>query len=189
MNNKKLKTASIVALALVGVSLIFTFVLLLLGVYGNSLIKVEGGTGDPSTDLGQGIGMACTISIHIIFVAFTMIVKLVSLLVGLSSCFARKKRAAIITVAVFTCIITALSAVIGAFTLSVYPEIAAGNANSTLVYIALILMPLTDLLWGAVAISRAVILSNKAKQNAKVEEENQVLEPVIIGEEGSDNNG
>ena len=58
MNNKKLKTASIVALALVGVSLIFTFVLLLLGVYGNSLIKVEGGTGDPSTDLGQGIGMA-----------------------------------------------------------------------------------------------------------------------------------
>ena len=165
MNNKKLKTASIIALSLLAGSIVYAFVLLLFGVYGNSLITVGNGEGS-SSDMGQNIGLACSISIHIVIVAFALIVKFLNLVLGFSSCFARKRKGSIITAAVFTCIIALISALIGSFVLFSYFPISANNGNSILMCVAFVLMPLTDLLWVSVAIARAVILSKEVKNNA-----------------------
>ena len=48
MNNKKLKLLTLISLILVALSLVFTFALLALGVYGDSLMSPPTDTGDPS---------------------------------------------------------------------------------------------------------------------------------------------
>ncbi len=162
MQNKKLKVASIVALSLVALSILFTFLLMVLGVYGDSIKALES-SGDPSQNLGDGIGHGCATVIIAMFIIFALLVKLVSLIVGLSSCLAKKKIASIVTAAVFACVLAVISAVFGIINVISYIDLAANNIQATLIFVALILAPLTDLLWLAVAISRAVILSKEAK--------------------------
>ena len=169
MNNKKIKLLSGIALGFIALSLLYTLCLLLAGTYGNSIIMQHPSTGDASQDLGASIGYACTTGIHLVTVTFGLIVKAVALAVGFSSCFTKRKKS-VITAAVFACILALLSAVISAFALSVYPEIASGNFNSVLCYIAFICMPLSDLFWFVVSILRAVYL---AKQDKKAKEEKQ----------------
>ena len=168
MNNKKIKLLSGIALGFIALSLLYTLCLLLTGTYGDSIIK-QPSTGDTSQDLGASIGYACTTGIHLVTITFGLIVKAVALAVGFSSCFTKRKKS-VITAAVFACILALLSAVISAFALSVYPEIASGNFNSVLCYIAFICMPLSDLFLFVVSILRAVYL---AKQDKKAKEEKQ----------------
>ena len=184
MQNKKLKTASIVALSLVAFSLIFTFLLLLFGVYGDSIKSFESPGGDSSENLGASIGYGCSVAVHAVAVVFALLVKLVSCIIAFSSCFARKKKASIVTAAVFTCIIAGVSIFCGILVLCGYPAIVGTGINVLLVWGALILAPLTDLLWLAVAISRAVILSKNAKiasqSNVQLEDEK------VNGEQNAD---
>ncbi len=179
MQNKKLKIASIVALSLVALSLLFTFLLMVLGVYGDSIKALES-SGDTSQNLGDGIGHGCATAIIAMFIIFALLVKLVSLIVGLSSCIAKKKIASIVTASVFACVLAILSAVFGVFNLISYIDLAANNIQATLIFVALILAPLTDLLWLAVAISRAVLLSKEAKR-LKAEENNGSNQEVTDG--------
>lgn len=174
MNNKKIKTLCTIALSLVAFSLLFTFALLLFGVYGDSIIKNES-TGGSNQDIGQGIALACTISIHLVTVVFALIVKSVALIMGFSSCFSKKKKSVIVT-AVFACIIAALSLIISTFAALVYPDIASSNFNAAICYIAFILMPLTDVFWIIVAILRAVYLSKRQKTDTAIAEENNRIE-------------
>lgn len=176
---RKFKIISAVALSLVGASLLYAFLLLVFKVYSGSIKSLDNSSGT----MGEAIGHGCSVVVHVVAICFTLIVKAVGLLVGFTSCFAKKRKASIITASVFTCVIALLSAFCGIVVFVWYFPLAGTNINAVLTWIALILMPITDLLWTAVAIYRAVVLSKQAKQVKKEDEGSKSEENIILNGE------
>lgn len=197
MNSKKLKLITLISLILVALSIVFTFALLALGIYGESLIPPPTDTGDASQNLGAGIAFGCATTVSILVIVFALIVKLASLIVGISTNFARRKKASIATGGAFACIFAVLSLFLGFVAISSYSAIADNNFNAILIYSALIFALATDLLWLIVAILRAVFFAKEAKkqkiEQEKIEEENrkkanEELKSFVIGEEEKSKN-
>lgn len=159
MLSKKTKINAICSLSLLAFSILFTLLLMVIGVFSESIRSAN--------DTNDAFSVGCGATILIVIIGFTLVVRSVTALLGFGSMFTKKNLPAILTLGVFTTIFAVLSIIGSIFVFYSYLPLADSNSYATVVKITLLANIVLDLYWLVSIILNTISTSKYAKSLPK----------------------
>ena len=160
MNVKTSKKLTIIALSVLVLSTAFVLALLFMGTLSNSV--------KTSNDMNEGIAIGCTGAVLVVIFLFTLIVKALSIIFGVSSLFVKRKLASILILGVLTCILAIVSLICSTYCVVIFQDIQNGSSSASLMNVGLIRALVSDALWlGSIIFNTATISKSVKETNAE----------------------
>ena len=155
MNAKISKKITACALAILLLSTIFVLILLFAGTLSNAVKE--------SSDMSEGIAIGCTGAVLVIVFLFTVIVKVLSIIFGISSLFVKRKLSAVLVLGVLTCVLAIISLICSIYCLAIFQPIQNGSDSASLMNAGLISAVVSDLFWLVSIILSTIAISKMVK--------------------------
>ena len=155
MNTKTSKKVTIIALIFLILCTAFVLALLFTGTLSASVKTSE--------DMDEGIAIGCTGAVIVIVFLFTLIVKGLSIIFGVSSLFVKRKLSSILVLGILTCILAIVSLICSVYCFVIFQDIQNGSPSALLMNSGLVLAVVSDIAWLGSIIFNTIVISKTLK--------------------------